>query len=818
MPKPAKTTVLEKDEAGEENERDAREKWIEQLHKAAPGVNWRMMDYETRLEKAKYYQNKNSAKSQIEIAGGALTGNWRETGSMNQAGRTHLVEYDYNTDSIYCASSGGNIWKADKSGNGWRCLNNYFKIPDINMVRIIDHNSGRRLLVSSGGWGVPSFYYSDDDGLSWAHSNGLNEISDWGCSQRTIVLNDADRTVIMLALQWDYDNWEKETSVYVSQDHGETFTKHHSFRESVYGSEGVFDIWTDNDGSGTAYFIENENISVFDGSFNLNPIGSITLSEPGSILLTGCETATKTYLYVGVYQSENIDFYQSQDAGISWMSMGNVASGPFFKTSFSCSQVYPETLYYGGMECYRSANGGDTWTKLNVWSDYYADILNKLHADIPSINSFVDDYGEEFAYVNTDGGTYLSLNSLETVQNISLTNHNVGQFYSVYSHRTDPSVIYGGTQDQGYQLCIANDGTGSESFEQIISGDYGHIVSSDGGNSIWMVYPGFAAYYPEAVTNPYFSDWWDFQCSGQFWIPPLMAHPDNPNQVYLGGGTTSSGTHMILLTSFSGWVTYEEDPYDFSGTSGATAISAMACSPLNDDYRYVMNGNGEFFASTDGGNTWTLTSGFDGPDGNYLNGAVIIPSPTTLGRVYVAGSGYSNPPVYVSNNNGTSFNSMSAGMPSTMVFEMAITPGEEFIFAATEVGPYVYVVSENYWYDLGQGVAPDQTYWTVDYSPATKIVRFATYGRGIWDFNIESGITGNKEKTIAGLTIYPNPATDYITVQGCNNQSLVIYDLKGRKRLEKDILGDRVKIDIENLETGIYIAKAGNLTQKIIVE
>jgi len=46
----------------------------------------------------------------------------------------------------------------------------------------------------------------------------------------------------------------------------------------------------------------------------------------------------------------------------------------------------------------------------------------------------------------------------------------------------------------------------------------------------------------------------------------------------------------------------------------------------------------------------------------------------------------------------------------------------------------------------------------------------------------------------------------------------VIYDLKGRKRLEKDILGDRVKIDIENLETGIYIAKAGNLTQKIIVE
>jgi len=65
------------------------------------------------------------------VAGGLLKGTWRETGSSNLAGRTHWIEYDELEDSIYCASDGGNIWKADKDGNGWRCLNNYFKFNEI---------------------------------------------------------------------------------------------------------------------------------------------------------------------------------------------------------------------------------------------------------------------------------------------------------------------------------------------------------------------------------------------------------------------------------------------------------------------------------------------------------------------------------------------------------------------------------------------------------------------------------------------------------------------------------------------------------------
>ena len=56
------------------------------------------------------------------------------------------------------------------------------------------------------------------------------------------------------------------------------------------------------------------------------------------------------------------------------------------------------------------------------------------------------------------------------------------------------------------------------------------------------------------------------------------------------------------------------------------------------------------------------------------------------------------------------------------------------VFAATELGPYAYLVNENEWYLLSGDSAPDQTYWSVDFIPNINTARFGTYGRGIWDF------------------------------------------------------------------------------------
>lgn len=820
-PKPVDTIIVDRQYGSEEERHLKKKEWIENMHRTAPGENWRAIDYKTRTKK---YSQVNTKSASVSIAGGLLVGHWHEIGSDNLAGRTHLIEYDVANDSIYCASSGGNIWKADLNGNGWRSLHDNFKIDDIKILNKIDNGGSPRLLVASGQWGADNFYYSDDDGATWTASTGLSGISSWGTLVRAVVCNNTNKTIYILAMEWDYINWNKVTTLYVSNNKGVSFSEIASYGEPSYGSEENFDIWTDRYGSGTVYLLENNNISYLDASNNPVLISQINYSTTGNVLLAGCEYGANTYLYVGVYANDNIDFYQSTDAGISWTQKGNVPSNPFMKNSFTCSSTNPLNLYYGGIECYRSHNAGQNWTKINNWGDYYSNMSGKLHADIPSVNSFRDINGDEILFINTDGGTYTSNDSLLTVQNISLSNLNVSQYYSTYTHRTNTNHIFLGSQDQGYQKSSFVDTSTTVNFVQILSGDYGHIVSSNGGNSIWMVYPGFADYYPAAITSPYNDSWWDFICTGQHWIPPLMEDPVSPNKVYLGGGGTSGGAHIFHLEYTGGSINHTELPYDFGGT-GEEPISAMAYSPINTDYRYVINNAGEFFVSTDGGTNWTKTNGFNGPGGNYLYGSSIVASPTTLGKVYVGGSGYSSPPAFVSNNNGQTFTAISTDIPNTMIYEMVSDPNDNFLFAATEVGPYVFVVSENKWFDLSLGNAPDQTYWTVDYIPSIKTVRFGTYGRGVWDFRIDYATENDiLQSNSIEMNIYPNPTNGIVILS--NNElfikNVIIYDVYGKEVLKKVVGSNKCIIDISNQAKGIYLIKAstekGFVINKVVLE
>jgi hypothetical protein len=370
---------------------------------------------------------------------------------------------------------------------------------------------------------------------------------------------------------------------------------------------------------------------------------------------------------------------------------------------------------------------------VNSWGSYYGDPENKLHADIPAIEPFQDADGDEYFLISTDGGTYVSYDGLQTVKNLAMESLRISQYYSTYTCRHDTNFIYAGSQDQGFQRASFDDG-GVLNFIQLISGDYGHVVSGDDGDSVWTVYPGFAMYYP----NARFSSsalFWNFQGSGHLWMPPLMEDPEDPDSVYLACGSTTSGDHMWHLTASGGSISAVEGTFDFSAGKDNSTISAMGYSPIDTDYRYVLTTEGDFFYSTNAGSAWIKSPAFTGPGSHYFYGASIVASPTQLGKVYIGGSGYSNPAVYRSDDHGRTFTAMSAGLPDTLVFQLAISRDGLTLFAATQVGPYA-AQNEGAWSDIAGVSGPDQTYWTVDYIPTVDIARFATYGRGIWDFII----------------------------------------------------------------------------------
>ena len=48
------------------------------------------------------------------------------------------------------------------------------------------------------------------------------------------------------------------------------------------------------------------------------------------------------------------------------------------------------------------------------------------------------------------------------------------------------------------------------------------------------------------------------------------------------------------------------------------------------------------------------------------------------------------------------------------------------IFAATEVGPYVWTALTSEWIDISGLAAPDQTYWSLEYVPEINTARFGS--------------------------------------------------------------------------------------------
>lgn len=66
------------------------------------------------------------------------------------------------------------------------------------------------------------------------------------------------------------------------------------------------------------------------------------------------------------------------------------------------------------------------------------------------------------------------------------------------------------------------------------------------------------------------------------------------------------------------------------------------------------------------------------------------------------------------------------------------------------------------------------------------------------------------ELTIINLKVYPNPASDYITISGLKKtENYEIYNLIGQK-IRKGITTNDESIDIQNLIKGIYLLKFEN--------
>lgn len=797
-----------------------REKWIEEMHLTEPGINWRVIEKANSYARQEYllkqmedFSNQKSSFLNQEgdiVAGGYLRGKWIEKGSNNQAGRIHLADVDFYRGIIYAASSGGNIWMGYLDGTNWNCINNSLKINNIRSIFFIKLNKEERVLVV--GNSPSACYYTTDEGKTWKKSSGLENAARWGGLTRGIRIGDTP-VFYVLALEWDYENWKPLTTIYISRDYGESFDLLYKFNANISHCD-IFSPKFKNSDNFEFYFINKDSLFILDSQLNSKLITTFSnfseFSTVTQVQLKGLYRPENDFLALMLQnESRNTYFFASTDAGRTWEKRGSVNFGPFDKNSFEVSCADPDIWYFGEVEAYRSFDRGSNWTKVNGWSEYYGDPKYKLHADIPGIQSFKTPDNKELVLISTDGGIYQSFDNLMSVENLSLGDLNVSQYYSSFTYQNDDGIIFAGSQDQGFQRCL-NDSGKILSFQQTISGDYGHLTSSDGGDNLWSVYPGFAMIYQDAYKTTFASFYWNFSTLNfvnWLWMPPILADPENPQAAYIAAGGKNCQerdkcSYLIRIELIDNKIEHKLLPFNF-GADGSR-LSAIAISPLDNNYFYALTSNGKFYFSTNKGMDWNANDSLKGPGSHYFYGSSIIPSKLQFGKIYIAGSGYSTSGAFVSLDNGLNFTPIDSGLPKTLIYKIAISDDEKYIFAATEAGPYVFIVDQNRWFSLASKNSPDQTFWSVEFIPNLYTARFVTYGRGIWDFKIVE-ILSTPEHTYNDvnleLNVYPNPAQNNLNIEIRslkNDSSILIYDLEGRliNRLNLSGLDQKIKWDL----------------------
>ena len=693
--------------------------WLMDRHRTEPGIDWR------DVERTNWENNLLKRNTRVDKGFRAL---WKEVGPVNQSGRSYDTDISSDGKYLYVGSVRGGIWRAEVNPDNPNFQN-------LSWQPLSDHVYGgayQLLALNQGSLviGQQRVHFSSDQGQTWQPSNGESFNQLWFI-RRLIKVKNSIETIFATGVKWHWngDDWVVANFLFRSDDYGA------SFREiKVLGTYSV-DIWTSRVGEGPLYTVRE---NYFEKSMDLGEswvsLGQLPINTQREAILAGSEAGAPTF-YIATRSEENSWYlYRSDDEGINWIGLGFLEGGIWLDSmrSLEVSPTYPNLVLYGNLNAYRSNDGGASFRKINEWWEYYGNEANKLHADLPGFDFITFPDGTERLFISTDGGTYISEDKGLTVENISLAKLNTSQFYDILTDRDNFNKILGGTQDQGYQYGQVKNNSQTP-FSQLISGDYGHLVSGDGTHSIvYSVYPG-------SVLISDKDDSGNLRCcyGAEFpedpnldWMPFLMADLDDNEIFYLGGSQSYK-----YQRNQSNW-NYTALPYNFVASEGER-VSAMAMAPSDTNRWYAVSSLGRFWVSFDRGMNWEERAD-NLPLPSYIYGSFIWVSPANPDIVVMAGSGYSNPGVWLSSDGGSEFNAMGANQPRTLFLEITPYPSgpdDHLVgdfYAATESGPYHYDSKQEIWKSILKGRAPSTTYHSVE--TLGDFVRFGTHGRGIWDY------------------------------------------------------------------------------------
>ncbi len=683
-----------------------------------PSGNMRLASRAYAYEQFQKFQQEQSQQKFAQTAAiSATTANWVPLGPFGSptngdAGRVQVVRTSpTNTNIIYVGTGAGGLWVSTNGGTSYSTTTD--QLPSLGVSDIAISPTNTNVIYIATG----------DKDAGDTHSTGVLKSTDggatfsvtglaWQTSQLRriyrVLINPANTNIIMAA---------SSSGFYRSTDAGATW----SLTSTAY----CYDAELKPGDPNTVYIVTASSVlkSTNGGvSFSGVTMPSSLNSNRLSLAVT---PANPDYVYVlasapsngfgGLFRSTNsatsFSLMSSTPNIFDWSTNGSGAGGQgWYDIAIDASPTNANVIIAGGVNTWRSTNGGSTWQLHTHW--YGGGGKPYVHADLHHVN-FVSG---SVIFLGTDGGVARTTNSGTNWTTIN-GNMNIAQIYKLGNSANNAGRIVTGHQDNGTNL---SNGT---SWSQIYGGDgMDCFIDWSNNNTIIASYT-YGDYQRSTDGGNNWTNIVNGLSGNAAWVAPIVQDPVTPNTYYAGYSkmfkSTNQGTTWTQM-----------------GTTTMGTIDEIYVCPSNPNVIYVTT-TASVWKTTNGGTTWSnITTGIPTGSGQITDITCDNQNPN---NVYVTMSGYSSGnKVFGSNNGGLTWTNMSNGLPNIpMNCIIYSNNSPQKLYVGTDVGVYYKEASMNSWLYYSNGL-PNVVIDELEIYYPTGKLRAATYGRSVWETDLYS--------------------------------------------------------------------------------
>ncbi len=667
---------------------------------------------------------------------------------VNVYGRVTALAMDpRNGNVVYLGTALGGVWKTTDAGNTWTPLTD--DQPSLAVGAIALAPSNPDIVYVGTGEPTPGLdnYYgvgllkSTDGGRTWQHL-GKDVFTGLGISAIVVHPNDPNTLYVATTRTGVMGPALPVRGVFLSRDGGRTWT----------GLIGCRDCWGASDllmhpTNPNVLYAAFWRVGIFRSTDGGAKWSQLTQGLPGKNfgrIELAMAPSNPNVLYAGFEYEIPGKFvggivFKSTDAGASWtwlQKAPNYCTGQCWYDNIIA--VHPrsaQTVYLGGSANYiwqpeirikevvvRSTDGGTTWEDLspNDSPD------RTLHPDMHAIA--FDPNNPNIVWIGNDGGVWRSTDGGRTWQN---KNNGLAtlQFTGIGVHPTNPSILFGGMQDNNKART-----TGNRVWDALDVGDGGFAAIDPFNPNIYYGSRfGISFQRNDKGGSAPVSDW-PMKIQGinkqdrALFYAPFALDPSTPGVIYYG-------THRLYRTTDWGetWTAISPDLTRGERTRGR--ISAIAVAPSDPKTIYVGTSDGYVQVTTNTGQTWTNVSRPPLPN-RWVSRIAVDPKNPNVAYVVYNGFNTHTPDtsghVFKTTDRGASWKDISGNLPDVPVLSIALdsrAPGT--IYIGTDIGVFRTTDDGRRWEPFGTGMPTTAVVDLVLHTQGNVLLA-ATHGRSVF--------------------------------------------------------------------------------------